>query len=154
MEEKVLQNLITLYRNRGVSVEKVFQNPLFGQLPVEKKIQIIKTLGEKAKANNGIRWDRDDVKKLLLGLGLGALAIAVGKSSFTTLRAYQQHAASLGQKFDTLAHLAPQALTLAGAGITAGAELKGFADNYSTKKDFYHLDTSNDNAIINYLARI
>ena len=153
MEDKVLQNLITLYQSKGVSLDKLFQNPLFAQLPVEKKIELVKRYG--SQAQQGTNWDSSDVKKILLGLGLAGLAVAVGKDTWHTIgRTMADPRNANVPLMNMITGLAPQALTAVGAGAMAANSLNSAYKGYEDKKRFYHLDTGSDNAIINYLARI
>ena len=69
MDDKVLQALITLYKSKGVPLDKIVNSELFKHLPVDKKIAIIKAVGDQSKSKMHV--DSTDVKNILLGLGLG-----------------------------------------------------------------------------------
>ncbi len=72
MEDKVFNNLITLYKTKGVSFEHLLKNEVFKALPVDVKIKLIKE--HASELSDGIRFDSSDVKYLLKTIGSGAVA--------------------------------------------------------------------------------
>ena len=162
MEEKVLANLITLYTNKGISVEKLLNSPIYQRLPIQQKINVLKRYGEQAKA--GVKWDSDDIKKLLLTLGLGALAVA------TIAGAYKMHNSAnfvVNERLRGVTDLMERAAlnaqrpTIGQAIISssipvlmAGAEASSFMDTYKKKRNLYRLDTNDNNKILSYISGI
>lgn len=154
IQQKVLNNLMTLYKSRGLSPEKMFENPMFRQLPIEQKIQMVKRFGEQvgSEQGKGIHWDKDDAKKLLLGLGLGALAIATVMHGKTTWNAVQA-AQAAGSKVNVVGSMLMPVLTATGVVGGAASGLGDFNKSYQNKKTLFNMNTNDDNEIINYLAR-
>lgn len=153
LQQKVLDNLVSLYQSKGLSTERMFQNPMFKQLPIDQKIQIVKRFGQQNTVKgNGTYWDKEDAKKLLLGLGMGALAVAAishGKGTWNAIEA----AKAAGGHPDVVGSMLMPVLTAVGIAGGAATEFNSLHDNYQNKKNLYHLNTNDDNAIINYLAR-
>lgn len=148
LQQKILYNLVAMYQSRGLSMEKLFSNPIFVNLPVEQKISMVKKFGEMNLPQRGMKWDKQDAQRLLLGVGLGALAYYVGKG--VANKWAMNATVPVGEK---LTHLAPSILGVFGAAGMAAKEFEGFNKNFNTKKTLYKMDTNDDNAIINYLAR-
>lgn len=70
MEEQVLQNLIALYKSKGVSLDSLLVNPVFANLPVEAKIQLVKNHAK--ELSSGIKFDKHDALNMLKVVGAGA----------------------------------------------------------------------------------
>jgi len=45
LEDQLLSNLVSRYQNKGISPQKILDNPLFQQLPLEKKVAFIEQYG-------------------------------------------------------------------------------------------------------------
>jgi hypothetical protein len=148
-QQKVLDNLVTLYQSKGLSPEKLFQNQMFLRLPIEQKIAMVKKYGEQngLGKGNGVHWDMEDAKTLLLGLGLTALTVAAGKGLLSNWEGSEGIPVA-----DRITRIAGPSLGLVGAALGASSRMKEFSNVYSNKKGLYGLDTTNDNAIIGYLA--
>lgn len=75
MEDKVLKNMIELYKAKGISLDKLLSNPTFTNLPVDAKIKLVKKYAE--HLHSGIKFDRSDAMNLLKMFGAGAGAYGV-----------------------------------------------------------------------------
>jgi hypothetical protein len=158
MDEKILQNLITLYRSKGVQLDQIVNSELFKSLPVDKKLQVIKALGQQSQ--DKIKTiDSSDVKKILLGLGLATIAGVYLRDSYSTLKASQlfnkTHAAAIAKGTLTAANTLPS-LTMgsliAGMGAGAASSLGSAYTNWDHKNQLKQMNTSSDNAILHYLS--
>lgn len=85
-DEKVLEHLITLYQMKGLSLDRVLRDPVFQQLPLDKKIKAVKDYG--SSIESGISFDKDDVKKLLKVVGMGVTAAAAGFLAYSNAKRF------------------------------------------------------------------
>lgn len=158
MDEKVLQNLIALYRSKGVPLDQVINSELFKSLPVDKKLVVMKALGRQSQDKLGT-INKDDVKKILLGLGMGTLAILYGKGMYDTLKAgiafNKAHVVDIAKGTVQAFNALPSPVTtMATGGLFVGAA-KEFNDAYKGwdhKNQLKQMNMSNDNNILHYLS--
>ncbi len=151
MEDKVLQNLITLYRSKGIPLDQIVNSELFRSLPVEKKIAVIKSVGVESQSK--IKTiDSSDVKKILLGLGLGVLGGIYANNIANVYAGNVQAAIKAGQ--GALSVAPPPMVMMA---ITGGMAKGSISNLLNAKRDVTHknmlkrVDTGNTNSILHYL---
>lgn len=152
MEDKVLQNLITLYRSKGVPLDSIVNSELFKSLPVDKKLQVIKAVG--SQSQNRIKTiDSSDVKKILLGLGLGVLGGMYANNITKVYAGNVQAAIKAGQ--GALSAAPPPLAMMAITGAMAKGSISSLLDvrrNVSHKNSLKRMDTSDSNSILHYLS--
>lgn len=151
MDDKVLQALITLYKSKGVPLDKIVNSELFKHLPVDKKIAIIKAVGDQSKSKMHV--DSTDVKNILLGLGLGTLAAVYAFNTTGAYSAAVKNAISSGLPASSVQ--LPSFALLSGIGATAGYAGSNLVDVYKNIRNKYELkkvNTNSDNAILSYLS--
>ncbi len=152
MDDKVLQNLITLYRSKGVPLDSIVNSELFKSLPVDKKLQVIKAVGsqsqDKIKTINS-----SDVKKILLGLGLGVLGGMYMLNTANVFSAGVRRATEAGLPMSSVP-LPSFALVSGASAATAGgiSNLVNSYRNVSHKNSLKRMDTSDSNSILHYLS--
>lgn len=158
MDEKVLQNLIALYRSKGVPLDQVINSELFKSLPVEKKLVVMKALGRQSQDKLST-INKDDVKKILLGLGLGTLAVLYGKGMLDTAKAgiafNKANIVGIANGTTQAFSLLPgPTVTLATGGLFMGAgkELAEAYQGWDHKNQLKQMNMSNDNNILHYLS--
>lgn len=144
MQEQVLEKLIALYQAKGVRLDSIVNSDLFRSLPVEKRIQVIKAVGEKSKQTMG-PFTKDDAKKILVGLGLGTLAAVYGHNI------YKAFTGSIAAGTGGL----PSFSLLTGVGATGAASigsLMSARNNYVDRQRLRQMNTQDTDSILNYLA--
>ena len=158
MDDKVLQNLITLYRSKGVPLDSIVNSELFKSLPVDKKLQVIKAVGNQSR--DSIKTiDSSDVKKILLGLGLAAIAGIYFKDSVATFKASQAfnkiNAAAIATGAVTAANTLPSltmGTLISGVGVGGMNSLSSAYNSWDHKNQLKQMNVSSDNSILHYLS--
>lgn len=74
LKEQVLDKLIQSYRAKGLSVDRVLQDPLFKSLPVEDRIKAVMQFGHQIRAGQKV-VDKKIVSDAVVGSVGSALAI-------------------------------------------------------------------------------
>lgn len=154
MDERVLQNLITIYKSRGAPLDQVVNSEAFKSLPIDKKVQVIKSLGQQSQ-DSMKTFDKGTVKKLLLGLGAATLA---GAYVYHTGKAVQNSMLEeAARKAAGMTHnipVPPMSLMLGigGFGTTGAYELSQAYNTWDHKNQLKHMNTNSDNAILKYLS--
>lgn len=139
LDERTFQHLVTLYKNKGVSLDNVLSDATFKALPLEKKIEIVKKYSN--ELHDGMHFDKDDVKNLLKALGLGVLGAIAFKGGYDNLKMMHEDGASAWQG---LAAMGGAATAL----VSGGHALYDEYENYSRKqlvKDYLRHITTNPN---------
>jgi hypothetical protein len=154
-QEALLQHLVTIYKEKGIPLDALIKSPFFHALPIEKKLEIIKKVGVSAQSRMG--YTNSDVKKLLLGLGLGILGgglMGMATSNYSSgIKYMKERAAKDGTKFLlTSAPIPIIALTAATSLLgTSGSELGEVYTNHMDRQALRKMDLSSDNSILQHL---
>ena len=69
LEEQLLKNLVSSYRDKGINVQRILDNPIFKDLSLEAKVKFLESnVGVLSKAPSF------DIKKALPTAGMGAVS--------------------------------------------------------------------------------
>lgn len=79
-EELILESLIELYRERGIDLHILLDEPMFDSLKLSTKIKLIKQYASHIASNTSRSLNRSDIKSLLLNSG-GMAALTAGSAA-------------------------------------------------------------------------
>lgn len=81
LEDRLLENLVSTYRSKGVNLQKVLDNPLFQQLPLDKKVAFIEQAGSPIIAKPKFSYKPPLVGIVGGGIGGGMATVLHGAMS-------------------------------------------------------------------------
>jgi hypothetical protein len=82
VEEKIIKSLIELYREQGLDVTAMTNDPVFTSLPIAKRIELVRDYAKELSQDNGTAITKGDIKVFLkdtaIGAGIGAVGGIIG----------------------------------------------------------------------------
>lgn len=127
LEDRILSNLIFLYRQKGIDLSKILGDQMFVELKTPQKIEALKKFAGPILAGTNQKWTSNDIKTILKTTSQGALGGA--GAAFSTLYPMQL----MGQLKHPEMRLA--AKNLVGGALLVGTVLGGIAGVAKAKRD-------------------
>jgi hypothetical protein len=129
-DELVIESLIDLYKEKGIDLHILLDDPLFQSLKLDSKVSLIKKYASHISSSTSRSLNKADIRALitntLIMSGLGALSSVVGRATFN---------ASTGKPMFSMS-AKPMAIAAGiGAAIGAGKTLMDARDSISQRKD-------------------
>jgi len=136
VEDKLVKSLIDVYTKNGLDLTSLINEPLFAQLPLEKKVSVIRKYASIITSNSSRGLSKNDIKSLLFAAGKGA-AWGGGMGAwgaYQAFKGFEKYTPGAAAK-----PIATAALTAAGLGA-AGAALRAFVNNSNKRTRLDMLD--------------
>ncbi len=130
MEEQIVKSLLELYKEKGIDLTSLVTNPIFGGLPLDKKVEMIKKYASHISSNTPKSLSRRDINILLADTALSGVigGAGAGLAAWKAAQYFQGH--SLGPIFKPMGRVAAIGATLG----LASAGVRGLS-SYLARRD-------------------
>jgi hypothetical protein len=167
MNEQIFQTLLSQYKNRGISLDRILRDPVFLGLPLEDRIRFIRAYSN--NMSQGIRNDSRDTQTLIntgLAAGAGAYALSrIAKSAVKSIGESQIALDALPADGDD-SHIRAGLVAKGGAAILGGLLVgnmvhgavmnawKSYQDKKTAKSLLDQLNTAGDNKYLTHAVQL
>jgi hypothetical protein len=92
VEEKLIKTLLEQYRQRGIDLYAVIDDPLFVELPLEKKVTLLKQFASHISSGTSRVLTKKDIRSVIIDAGVsGAISGVLATSGILAGNAFYHH---------------------------------------------------------------